>query len=106
MVLSDGQASCYKKLCLRILFKQFSYVLTALGRCVMYYATGIYDKNLRLVCRVCGSQTKVFQNLSELLAIVLVDFTPKRINSVSCHKAAILAKRINTIQVFLAKSTY
>jgi hypothetical protein len=60
-------------------------LLSALGRGGVSYAAGIDHHKVRLSGRFGHSKTEFFEQLSDLLALVLIDFAAKSIYGKSLH---------------------
>ena len=76
--LYSGQAAADDDNAVRIQFSGLSYVLPAFGRGRMGYATGVDDDKIGFLRRFDLFEAALFEQFSNLLAFVLVDFAAKR----------------------------
>ena len=77
--LHNRQASGYDNSGIRINLPCSPDMLPALGRSGVSYAAGVDHQKIRLFGRFGLLKTKLFEQFSDLLALVLIDFTAKSI---------------------------
>lgn len=101
MVLAGRQTSSNNNRTFRVIFLDFADLLAALCRSDVCDATGVDDYYIGSARMISGRKSKVFKNLANLLAFVLVDFATESMDGKCLHKPAIITKALNRIQVFL-----
>jgi hypothetical protein len=77
--LHNRQASGYDNSGIRINLPCSSDILAALGRSGVSYAAGVDNQKVRLFGRFGLLKAEIFEQLSDLLALILIDFTAKSI---------------------------
>ncbi len=83
--LHNRQASGYDNSGIRIKLPCSSDMLPALGRSSVSYAACVDHQKVRLSGRFGLLKAELFEQLSDLLALVLIDFTAKSIYGKSLH---------------------
>ncbi len=83
--LHSRQASGYDDSGIRIELPCSADMLPAFGRGAVSYAAGIDHHQVRLFGRFGPLKTELFEQFSDLLALVLIDFTAKSIYGKSLH---------------------
>ena len=83
--LPSRQASRYYNSRFGIVFLQFSYCLTAFGRCGLSNAACVDDDYIRIVVVFNQGKSVLLEQLPYLLAFVLIDFAAQCIYGKSFH---------------------
>ncbi len=83
--MGDRQTSGDYYGCFRAVLLNFSDILTALCRCNMSNAAGIDNDKVCVLSDLDLGEIESFEQFSNLLAFVLVDFAAKRFDGKSIH---------------------